>query len=160
MREVSLNRVYVCVCVCAMKNAIVNVALTDSCTLFLDRIMPGYGIGEEAIWLFPYIIFSLLLLLLVFIHFEYNIEKISFWEKVKGKIRCEIDCYYNIECNIIDASTRDWFSSKRKSMNFIGSFKTDRLPVVGSASMANVWRNWKSCKENGKQRRELRHWAT
>lgn len=156
MREVSLNRVYVCVCVCAMKNAIVNVALTDSCTLFLDRIMPGYGSAKKPS---GYSLTSSFLLP-VFIHFEYNIEKISFWEKVKGKIRCEIDCYCNIECNIIDASTRDWFSSKRKSMNFIGSFKTDRLPVVGSASMANVWRNWKSCKESGEQRRELRHWAT
>lgn len=141
-----------------MKNAIVNVALTDSCTLFLDRIMPGYGSakkpsGYSLTSSFP-------LLLLVFIHFEYNIEKILFGKRWREKFDARFDCYYNIECNIIDASTRDWFSSKRKSMNFIGSFKTDRLPVVGSASMANVWRNWKSCKENGKQRRELRHWAT
>lgn len=35
-------------------------------------------------------------------------------------------------------------------MNFIGSFKSDRLPVVASASMANVWSNWKSCKDTRK----------
>lgn len=125
---------------------VVNVALTDSCMLFLDRIML-----HGRMLLFPLTSFPSL-----FTHFEYNTEKNFFLGKGEGKIRCEIDTVtHTSDMILLSMRIPDW-SFPRECMNFIGSFKSDRLPVVGSASMVNVWSNWKSCKDTREWRIKMK----
>lgn len=124
------------VCVCAMKNAIVNVALTDSCTLFLDRIMPGYGLAKKPSG------YSLTssspLLLPVFIHFEYNIEKILFGKRWREKFDARSTVI--ITSNVISSMRAHAIDFPRRENQWILSVRLK--PIVCRLLVQPQWRTY------------------